>query len=286
MDGHIETEHSTVAEAEHERCVDLELTHQLDRVLGHVVVVKLAVRGVRGAAMTHLLRRNHPESVREERNLCRIDRAGTTVQQQQWRALPMSLVVHAEPIDIGVAAIVRHARSMTAAGDNANGWRTPRRRYFRNPLPFVMDGDPRRFAARVQQRRRPFHGMRVTPSAPPRRCRTLRLVDLTSARQRPCRQRGGRAGPLICSRNAHGLRDTTGYSRQVRIKISSAKALVSDVLIAIGAATADVEASVHLTDGAAVCQQATALSCAAVALTRWKVAAPEGKLTWRMVCDP
>ncbi len=82
MDRHVEADDSAVAVAENGRALDPQLAHQLDRILGHVVIVELAVRGVGGAPVSHLLHRDHLEVGRKERDQLRIrvDRTRPTVE--------------------------------------------------------------------------------------------------------------------------------------------------------------------------------------------------------------
>jgi hypothetical protein len=99
MDRHVEGDDAAVAVADDNRALDPQLAHQLDRVLGHLVVVERTIDEVGSAPMPHLLRRDHPELGREERDPLPGDRAAATVEQQQRRAVPVNLVVHVEPVD-------------------------------------------------------------------------------------------------------------------------------------------------------------------------------------------
>ena len=81
MNGHVESDDPPVAVADDGCALDLQLTHQLDRVLGHVVIVKWPIYEISRAAMPHLLRRDHPEIGREERDPLFGDRTSATVKQ-------------------------------------------------------------------------------------------------------------------------------------------------------------------------------------------------------------
>ena len=88
MDSHVEADDPTVAIADDDGALDPELAHQLDRVLGHVVVVERTIHRVGGAPVSHLLHRDHPEPSREERDPLLRDRSRPAVEQQQRRAFP------------------------------------------------------------------------------------------------------------------------------------------------------------------------------------------------------
>ena len=99
MNGHIESDDSSVAIADNARALNLQLTHQLDRVLRHVVVVKWPIYEISRAAMPHLLRRDHPEIGREEWDPLLRDRTSAAVKQQERRAVPVNLVVHPQTVN-------------------------------------------------------------------------------------------------------------------------------------------------------------------------------------------
>ena len=59
VDRDVEADDPAVTSPEDLDAVDLQLAQELDGVLGHVVVVERTFRGIGGATVTHLLRRDH-----------------------------------------------------------------------------------------------------------------------------------------------------------------------------------------------------------------------------------
>jgi len=131
MDRHIETDDASVAVADHDRTLDPQLVHQLDRVLGHVVVVERTIDEVGGAPMPHLLRGDHPKVRREQRNPLLGDRGCSTVEEHQRGPVAVNLVVQGEAVDRGVGHTPHCAsgRPFTAIASRGHGCETrPRRR--------------------------------------------------------------------------------------------------------------------------------------------------------------
>jgi hypothetical protein len=83
VDRHVETDDPTVAVADDYATLDLQLTHELDRVLGHVVVVEWTIGVVGRASVTHLLDCDHLEPVCEERDPPLQDRPTPAVEKQE-----------------------------------------------------------------------------------------------------------------------------------------------------------------------------------------------------------
>jgi hypothetical protein len=81
--------------------------------------------------MPHLLRRNHPESGREECDPLLGDRAAATLEQQQRRAVPVDLVVHIDPVVEGkgncyeVSLLARVIRASHGAGAESGAVQKP-----------------------------------------------------------------------------------------------------------------------------------------------------------------
>ena len=97
MDGHVKTDDPAVAVADDDGALDLELAHELDRVLGHVVVVERAVHRIGGPPMPLTGATTGTEARKRDPRLR--DRAGPAVEQQQRWTVPVDLVVHLQPVD-------------------------------------------------------------------------------------------------------------------------------------------------------------------------------------------
>ena len=113
MDRHVETDDPAVAVADDNATLDLQPTHDLDRVLGHVVVVEWTIDVVGRASVTHLLDCDHLEAVCEERDPPLRDRATPAVEKQERWPIAVDLVVHVQPVDSRVGHDVAQSRSRT-----------------------------------------------------------------------------------------------------------------------------------------------------------------------------
>src|SRR5207247_6363247 len=69
MDRDVQADDATIAPADDEGVGDAEPIHESDRVLGHVVVVEITLRHIRGASVAHLLRRYDIEFAPEDGDL-------------------------------------------------------------------------------------------------------------------------------------------------------------------------------------------------------------------------
>ena len=120
MDRDVEADDPAVTAPEDLDAVDLQLAQELDGVFGHVVVVERTFRGIGGATVTHLLRRDHLKRRKGgPHRTSPLDRGCAAMQDQQRRAFAMCLVVHVQPVDLCVSGELRHPGSMTATGRRA-----------------------------------------------------------------------------------------------------------------------------------------------------------------------